>query len=243
MHLAWLALCLLLAPAVSGGGELLQVFVSEPYLELRTGPGRGYPVTQVVGRGESVDVLKRRTDWLKVRTGRGIEGWASQLDMVKTHLADGTPFQLELGDLAGFTHHRWELGVFAGDFGGATLISAYGSFSLNEFLKVDLSLSQFLGDASNGRTLDLGFNHVFLPERRWSPFVTLGTGLIDIDPKGTLLRPQERHDQTAYVGTGLRFYLSRRFFARAEYKWHVVFTSRDDNEEIQEWKAGFGFFF
>ncbi len=76
-----------------------------------------------------------------------------------------------------------------------------------------------------------------------SAVTTLGTGLIDIDPKGTLLRPQERHDQTAYVGTGLRFYLSRRFFARAEYKWHVVFTSRDDNEEIQEWKAGFGFFF
>lgn len=234
---------MLLAPAASHARELLQVFVSEPYLELRTGPGRGYPVTQVVGRGESVDVLKRRTDWLKVRSERGVEGWASQRDMVKTRLADGSPFVLELGDLAGFTRHRWELGVFAGDFGGATLISTYGSFSLNEYLKIDLSLSQFLGDARNGKTLDLGLDHVFLPERRWSPFVTLGTGLIDIDPKGTLLRPRDLSDQTAYVGTGLRFYLSRRFFARAEYKWHVVFTSRDDNEEIEEWKAGFGFFF
>ena len=28
--------------------KLLQVFVSEPYLELSTGPGRGYPVFHVV---------------------------------------------------------------------------------------------------------------------------------------------------------------------------------------------------
>ena len=35
-------------------------------------------------RDESVDVLKRRTDWFKVRTERGIEGWASQ----QRHAAD-----------------------------------------------------------------------------------------------------------------------------------------------------------
>jgi uncharacterized protein YgiM (DUF1202 family) len=39
--------------------ELLQLFVTEPYLELHTGPGRGYPVQQVVERGESVRVLMR----------------------------------------------------------------------------------------------------------------------------------------------------------------------------------------
>ena len=47
--------------------KLLQVFVSEPYLELSTGPGRGYPVFHVVEREASVDVLFRRTDWFKVR--------------------------------------------------------------------------------------------------------------------------------------------------------------------------------
>ena len=44
-------------------------------------------------------------------------------------------------------------------------------------------------------------------------------------------------------GLGLRTYLSRRFLLRAEYKSYVVFTSRDDNEEVDEWKAGFTFFF
>jgi hypothetical protein len=47
----------------------------------------------------------------------------------------------------------------------------------------------------------------------------------------------------ANAGFGVRSYLARRFVFRAEYKSYVVFTSRDDNEEIGEWKAGFSFFF
>jgi hypothetical protein len=197
----------------------------------------------VVGRDDSIDVLKRRTDWFKVRTERGVEGWASQRDMLQTVLADGTAFTFPLGDRAGFTSHRWEMGVFAGDYGGATLISGYTSFSLNSQMSAELAVGQFLGNASNGTVVDLGLTHTFLPEWRFSPFVSLGTGLVVIDPKGTLVTPLDRSDQTAYVGGGVRFYLTRRFFLRGEYKSHVVFTSRDDNEEVDEWKLGFAFFF
>src|SRR6516225_3483912 len=126
-----LLLASLCAPAPSAAREYLQLFVAEPYLELHTGPGRGYPVFNVVPRDASVDVLFRRTDWFKVRTERGVEGWASQTDMLKTVLADGTPFHIELGDRTGFTSHRWEMGIFAGQYGGATLVSGYGALSLN----------------------------------------------------------------------------------------------------------------
>jgi hypothetical protein len=233
----------LAAPSVCGAREYLQVFVTEPYLELRTGPGRGYPVTQVVPRDEGVDILKRRTDYFKVRTERGIEGWAAQKDMQKVVLADGTPFTFPLGDRAGFTSHRIEGGIFVGDYSGATLISAFGSFSFNSQLATELSVGQFLGNASNGTVVDLGLTHVFVPEWRLSPFVMLGTGLVHIEPKATLVLPPDRTDQTAYVGGGLRFYLTRRFFARAEYKQHIVFTSRNDNQKVDEWKLGFAFFF
>ena len=72
--------------------KLLQVFVSDPYLELSLGPGRGYPVFHVVERDASVDVLYRRTDWFKVRDEHGVEGWARARDMRRTKLADGSPF-------------------------------------------------------------------------------------------------------------------------------------------------------
>ena len=238
-----LLLALVAAPSLCGAREYLQVFVTAPYLELHTGPGRGYPVTQVVPRDESVDILKRRTDWFKVRTSRGVEGWASYKDMLNVVLADGSLFTFPLGDRAGFTSHNGEMGIFAGDYSGATLISGYGSYSFNSQLAVELSLGQFLGNASNGTVADLGLTHVFMPEWRLSPFVMLGTGIVHIEPKATLVAPLDRTDQTAYVGGGVRYYLTRRFFARAEYKAHYVFTSRNDNEKVDEWKLGFAFFF
>ena len=238
-----LALCWGRMAFAADADKLQQLFIAEPYLELHEGPGRGYAVTQVVPRGESIDVLYRRTEWFRVRTDRGVSGWAHQTEMLKTQLADGTPFVFDLGNREGFTRHRWELGVEAGDYGGATLVSLYLSRTFNEQMAVELTGSQFLGNASNGYTAELGLIHVMRPDWRLSPFLTLGTGMIWIKPKSTLVLPEDRQDQTAYAGAGLRYYLSRRFFVRGEYRYHMVFTSRNENEEINEWKLGLAFFF
>jgi hypothetical protein len=238
-----LLLVAVLTPAVSAAREYLQLFVTAPYLELHTGPGRGYPVFHVVPRDGSIDVLFRRTDWFKVRTERGVEGWASQTDMQKMVLADGSQFKFDLGDRAGFTSHRYEMGMFAGQYGGATLISGYTSFSFNPQLAFEVAVGQFLGNSSNGEIEDFGFAHVFVPEARWSPFVTIGLGLVQTQPKATLVAAPDRDEQSAYVGGGIRFYLTRRFFLRAEYRQHWIFTKRNQNEDADEWKAGFAFFF
>lgn len=108
---------------------------------------------------------------------------------------------------------------------------------------MELTGSQFLGNASNGYLVDIGLAHVFAPEWRLSPFVSIGTGIITVQPKTTLVQQQDRTDQSAFVGAGLRWYWTRRFFVRGEYRTHKVFTSRNANEEIDEWKLGLAFFF
>jgi hypothetical protein len=242
--IAALLCSLALAPAARASEkELLQLFVAEPYLDLRTGPGRGYPVTQVVARGEAVDVLYARTDYFKVRTARGVEGWASSSDLRKALLADGTAFTVDLGDRAGFERHRWELGAFAGDFDGANLVSLYGARSLTDNLKLELTASQYLGEQRSGYMVDAGLAFVFAPEWRLSPFIAVGGGIFRIDEDAQRPNLVDRNDESAYAGIGLRFYLARRFFLRAEFKERVVFTSRNDNEELKEWKAGLAFFF
>jgi hypothetical protein len=240
-----LALLLLALPMVAQAAqrELLQLFVAEPYLELHTGPGRGYPVTQVVARGDAVDVLFRRTEWYKVRSERGVEGWASEESLLKTTLADGTPFRIERGNRDGFRSHDWEFGVLAGDYGGASMIGGLVTRSLTDNLAVELYGAQFLGDTYNGYIADLGLSHVFRPQWRWSPFVTLGTGVERVEPKTTLVAPTHKNFQTAYVGVGVRYYLARRTFLRAEYRSHTVFTNGNTNEVETEWKIGFVFFY
>ena len=223
--------------------ELLQLFVTQPYLELHTGPGRGYPVTQVVARGESVDVLFRRTDWFKVRTERGVEGWAPARELTQANLADGTPFHVNLGDRAGFASHRWESGVFAGAYAGATLMAAYSALSITDNLKIEVGLSQFIGNVSDGYIADIGLAHVVMPEWRFSPLVDIGAGYRWVEPKATLTKPVDRSDEVGYVGVGGRLYLTRRFFMRGEYRKYVVFTKTNANEVNGEWRLGFAFFY
>jgi hypothetical protein len=231
------------SPAAAKTREYLQLFVVQPFLNLRTGPGRGYPVTQVVARGESFDVLYRRTDYFRVRTEKGFEGWAAVQDMLKTQLADGSPFNIDLGDRDGFRTHDWEAGIFAGDFDGANYVSGYVARSLTDNLKVELTAAQYIGDQRSGALLDLGITHVFAPEWRISPYISLGGGLFRVDKDARRPNLLDRSDQSAYVGVGARLYLARRFFLRGEYKERVVFTSRNDNEELREWKVGLAFFF
>ncbi len=44
-----------------------EVVIDDPYIDLHTGPGRGYPIFFVAERGEQIALLKRRTEWFKVR--------------------------------------------------------------------------------------------------------------------------------------------------------------------------------
>ena len=224
-------------------GRHQEVVVADPFIELHSGPGRGYPIFHVVDRGENVEILKRRTDWFKVRTPNGTEGWVARSQMQETLRPTGEKADFGGQTLADYSESRWEMGALYGAFGGANVISGYGSFSLTPNLSLEVWGSQVLGRFSNSYLASLNATHLFFPEWRASPYFTLGTGLIHTKPKATLVATIDRTDQVAHVGLGVRTYLTRRFVVRAEYKSYVVFTSRNDNEEIEEWKAGFSFFF
>jgi hypothetical protein len=221
-----------------------RILIADPYIELHSGPGRGYPIFHVIERGQEVTLVKRRTDWFQVRSDRGVEGWVVRDQMVATLEQTGEPLDLEEPIRDNYMSRRWQGGVMAGDFGGASLISAFGGYAFSENLSIELTLNHILGEFSNGYSATLGLMHVFAPEWRLSPYFTLGTGVIYTDPKSTLVESIDRTDQIGYVGGGLQFYLTRRFMLRSEYRSNVIFTSRDDNEEVDEWKyLGFAFFF
>jgi hypothetical protein len=231
------------APLYAAADELRGVTIADPYLELHTGPGRGYPIFHVVDRGESVDIVMQRTDWYLVRADNGKEGWVDREQMELTLQPDGRQVSFARASIEDFTNAKWETGILAGDFGGANIISLYGSYSLNPNIAVELWGSQILGNFSNGWMASANIVHEAWPEWRVSPFFTLGAGVIHTKPKSTIIQGEDRDDQIGHVGAGFRVYATRRFLLRAEYKSYVVFTSRDENEEVEEWKVGFAFFF
>jgi hypothetical protein len=219
------------------------VVVTEPFLELHTGPGRGYPRFHVAQRGEQVEVLKRRTDWFKVRTARGVEGWASLEQVSRTQEPTGAPSRIPVPTRLDYLERRFEGGAMLGDFGGADVLAAYAGLHLTRNLSLELSGSDINGRFSSGWMFNANLLHQPWPEWRISPFLTLGTGVLRIEPAATLVDVVDRTDQLAHAGAGLRMHISRNFMLRTEFRRYVVFTSRAENEDVNEWKAGFAFFF
>jgi len=239
----WLVGGLLPVAAHAARKPSLTVEIADPYIEMHTGPGRGFPVFNVVPKGETIVVLKQRTDWFKVRDGREREGWVHRGQLRLTLGPDRQPLDLPVPSREDFTAHRREIGFMAGDFGGASVINAYFSWAFNPHLSGEIGVSHLLGDASNGQMGTIALTHVVRPDWRIQPFLTIGTGLLRVDPKGTIVQPVDRNDQVAFVGLGAKFHLTQRFIMRGEYKGYVTFTDRDDNQENNEWKLGFAFFF
>jgi Bacterial SH3 domain len=219
-----------------------EVVVSDPYIEMHTGPGRGYPIFYVAAQGDRITILKEHTEWYKVRTPRGKEGWVHVSQMSSTLDLDGEPIEFPQYGLDDFAHRRWEFGVGGGDFDGARVLNATMSFALTPNIRTELVASQLLGDYSDGYMGTAAIVMSPFPEWRVSPFFGIGTGMVHIEPQTTIVQAEDRTDEIAHVGAGFDFYISKRFIFCVEYKHHTVLTSRDDNEEIDEWTAGFSVF-
>ncbi len=237
-----LAALVLMAPAYAKR-EVLRVVIAEPYIELRTGPGRGYPVFHVADRGAEVEVLKRRTDWFEVRTARAVEGWVHAGQLARTLETTGAPVEIDDPGWDDFASRHWEMSIALGDFDGASSISLTGGYRLSANLSTELLAAHISGDFSDGWLAGVRLVHTPFPEWRVAPFAMLGTGVLHVSPRASLVSTEDRTDQYGQAGVGLRAYLTRRFMLRAEYSGYVAFTSRDENEEVEEWKAGFAFFF
>jgi len=131
------------ANPLDGIGNLLtsyqpDVVVADPFIEMHTGPGRGYPIFYVAGQGDQITILKRKTDWFKIQLPRGSfdvrEGWVHIDQMRQTLDLEGNPLVIAEYGMDEFTGRRWEFGLGGGDIEGAATINGNFSFNLNPYI-------------------------------------------------------------------------------------------------------------
>lgn len=223
--------------------EYREVQIAEPFLELRSGPGRGFPVFYIVDRGAKVKIIKRKTEWFKIDTGQEIHGWAHMNQLLLTLTPEGERMTINKTDEGDFVKRRGEIGVLGGDFSGAQVISLYGGYIFTPNISSELAFSQALGDISSKMLVNVRLLHQTFPEWRFSPFFALGVGNITTTPHTTLVQSSDRSDTLAHAGIGLKTHLTQHLMLRAEFNKYVVFSSNDFNEELKEWKVGLAFFY
>ena len=236
-------LLVVISPRLSA--ETAQVQVEEAFLDLHTGPSRGYPVFHAVEKGEWVEVLKRRTNWFKVRTRDGKEGWIKQDDLHLTLNSEGEKVTLTDGRFASFQERNGEFSVLGGQLESVSSLSVTGGWVFTENFAAELTYTQALGDFSENQIALLGLQHTTFPEWRLSPFFSLAGGVIRTTPRATLVQSGDESRTTEIIsaGVGLRYYLARNFVMRVEYNNLLVLTERDEQEELDQWKLGFSVFF
>ncbi len=234
---------LLMATTAHTKESLPSSWVVDAYIEMHTQPGRGYPVFYVAERGERIELIRRRTDWIKVRTERGVEGWVNVDAIGRTVDSDGEALGFISQGLEEFSKRRWEFGFMVGDYDDTDALTGYLGWHFTRNLSLELSATENFGDASDGRMLMAGLVHQMFPQWRYAPFVTIGGGVRETNPRSTLVSTEDRTDGVASIGAGMRIHLHKRLFLRMQYKHYVVMTDRDDDEEVDEWKIGISAFY
>jgi hypothetical protein len=241
--LAWLLTAGWTATAHAADDEVLRVQVADPYLELHTAPGVGFPVFYVVERGQWIEVHKRKTDWFKVRTANEKEGWVSrrQMENTLTELGEKLAFRDIL--LEDYLSRRLEVGFGWGQFEGDPVLTMRVAYQFTPGIAAELSRSIVTGIYSSTELKQANLQMIPFPDARFSPFFTVGIGTFRNTPKATLVGTTISTADAGNAGFGARFHLTRNFLLRADYRQYVAPVSEQQADQYTEWTFGLAVFF
>ena len=220
-----------------------RVQVAGPYLELRTGPGRGYPVFFVAERSEWIEIELRHTDWFRVRTAGGKQGWVvrEQLETTLTEAGAQKTFRDVLLD--DYLKRRVELGAAWGRFKTEPMLKFWTGVKFSDAIGAELTLGQVQGLYSGTDFWHVNLTSEPWADQRFSPFFGVGVGKFKNIPNTSLVSAITTNAKLADAVVGVRYHLSDRFVLRADYSFYTAFLSDTRNGEYRALTFGLSFFF
>jgi uncharacterized protein YraI len=227
--------------ATSSSGERLQI--TDPYIELRTGPGRGFPVFFVAAREAWIEIELRHTDWFKVRTDDGKVGWVNRTQLETTLTAAGGQKRFRDVLVDDYLARRVQLGAAWGHFKNEPMLKLWTSYRLSETLSLEGTIGQVQGVFSG-----TDFWHINLMAEPWSdqrisPFFAIGLGKFKNFPNLSLVDATITDAKLANASVGVRYYLTDRFVLRGDYSIYTAFVSDQHSTEYRAFTLGLSFFF
>ncbi|TQV74206.1 SH3 domain-containing protein [Exilibacterium tricleocarpae] len=225
----------------------LQLEVIDPFVEMHTGPGRGYPVFYTVEQGETIQVITRRTGWYEISTADGRKGWARADQVARTLLPTGEPVDLPSVSYGDYLKNSWRAGFNAGQL-SSDEIKGMDTFSFTlgyrplSWLGVEVESGKLYDNEIRGDYYNL--NVLVEPFSHWklSPALVVGGGSIEIESQPELT-PLEFEDESFYsLGLSVNYYIGRNFVVRTGYQSYTI-SGEDDDERLDRWNLGFNAFF
>jgi len=203
--------------------------VVSPFMEVNTGAGRMQPVFLVVDKNESFDVLKRKHDWLKIRTKKGKEGWVSLREFFRS--TSRRPYQ----EKQLISKMNWEIEMSGGLFSGENKYSIVSSYYITPAFRVGVDYEKSAGQFSSSTIVVAQLALSFYRDRMFSPYLNLGSGLFQNTPRQLLVNGDETEQVVYQYGGGLDI----RAYKNMKIRFGVndYYLSRE-NENYFGWRLG-----
>jgi len=221
--------------------ELVQI--AEPYIELRTGPGRGYPIFFVAPRNEWVEIELRHTDWFRIRTEDDKVGWVSRQQLESTLTAAGGTKTFRDVLLDDYLTRRVQLGASWGHFKSEPMLKIWTNYRLSDTLSIEGTFGQVQGVFSGTNLWHLDLMIEPWSDKRLSPFFAVGLGKFKNFPNLSLIGATTTDAKLGAARLGARYYISERFVLSADYAFYTAFLNDQRSAEYRAWTAGLSFFF
>jgi hypothetical protein len=228
-------------PARSPKAE--RVLVADAYIELRTGPGRGYPIYYVAPRNEWIEIELRHTDWFRVRTDDGKVGWVVRQQLETTLTAAGGKKTFRDVLLDDYLSRRVQLGAAWGHFQSEPMLKVWTSYRFSDTLSLEATYGQVQGVFSG---TDLWHVNVMVEpwsDYRLSPFFSVGLGKFKNFPNLSLIGAQVTDAKLGTASVGVRYHFTERFVLSADYSLYTALLSDQKSTEYKAWTLGIAFFF
>jgi opacity protein-like surface antigen len=216
--------------------------VAEPYIDMHTGPGRGYPVFNVVEQGQTIEILKHKASWYKIRSADNKTGWTRAGQLAHTLQPTGTPVDLPEINHGDYLKSSWRLGFTGGQVEGANTFSITAGYRPLSWFGAGIEWGKLF---DNSATSDFyGVNLFMEPKTNWlvTPYMTAGIGQFSFSSRQKVVVDDAGTSDYYSAGAGANYYIGRNFVMRGEYRWYSVSTD-DDRVGLNSWRIGLNIFF
>lgn len=222
----------------------VKLIVMDTFLEIHSGPGRGYPVIHTMEQDEPINVLRRRGSWYQVSNKHNKQGWIQQEKLARTIAPSGLPAALPETQHGDYLAQQGRIGFALGQQGDAETATLMAGFRLFSFMGAELEFGQIFGDSIDG--ISYGANVLIEPIKSWSftPFIITGFGKQNWKQKEkqNVGNRNEFHSDHTFYGAGINYYIGYNFVVRGEYR-EVSLTGSNDTSRNSAWRIGFSSFF